>query len=99
MDELRKNYEVVVVSSRRHGHSETGHSPSSLEQKSADMVAVMRKITDKPAPVLGFSDGAFIAYMLAAKHPEAVEKLVAIGAGTLKPGFFPKSMPVTGIDK
>lgn len=98
MDELRKRYKVVVISSRGHGHSEIGHSPVSLEQKAADMYAVMRKITDKPAPVLGFSDGAYTAYMLAATHPEAVGKLVAIGAGTLKPGFFPNSMPVPELE-
>ncbi|MDE5833464.1 MAG: alpha/beta hydrolase [Desulfovibrio sp.] len=99
IDELRKNYKVVVISSRGHGHSEIGHSPVSLKQKAADMYAVIKKTTDKPAPVLGFSDGAYTAYMLAATHPEAVEKLVAIGAGTLKPEFFPNSMPVSELEK
>lgn len=99
IDELRKKYKVVVVSSRGHGHSEIGHSPISLEQKAADMLAVIRKITDRPVPVLGFSDGAYTAYKLAATHPEAVEKLVAIGAGTLKPGFFPKSISLKELEK
>ena len=99
IDELRKTRQVVVISSRGHGHSEIGHSPVSLDQKADDMLAVMREITDKPAVILGFSDGAYTAYKLAEKHPEAVEKLVAIGAGTLKPGFFPSSMPVTELEK
>ncbi|MBD5641090.1 MAG: alpha/beta hydrolase [Desulfovibrio sp.] len=99
IDKLRDKYMVVVISSRGHGHSEIGHSPVSLEQKAGDMLAVMREITDKPAPVLGFSDGAYTAYKLAAMKPEAVERLVAIGAGTLKPGFFPASMPLEDLEK
>ena len=99
IDELRKTRKVVVISSRGHGHSEIGHSPISLDQKAGDMLAVMREMTDKPATILGFSDGAYTAYKLAEKHPEAVERLVAIGAGTLKPGFFPASMPVAELEK
>lgn len=99
IDELRKRYKVVVISSRGHGHSEIGHSPISLEQKAADMLAVMTKITNHPAPVIGFSDGAYTAYKLAATKPEAVEKLVAMGAGTLKPGFFPKNLPIDDLEK
>lgn len=99
IDELRKSHKVIVVSSRGHGHSEIGHTPISLEQKAQDMLAVMRQESAEPAPALGFSDGAYTAYMLAKLHPEAVEKLVAIGAGTLKPGFFPDSMPVKGLEK
>lgn len=99
IDELRKNYKVIVISSRGHGHSEIGHTPISLGQKADDMLAVMRAITDKPAPVIGFSDGAYTAYKLAVAHPQAVEKLVAIGAGTLKPGFFPDSMPIKKLEK
>lgn len=99
IDELRKSHKVIVVSSRGHGHSEIGHSPISLERKAADILAVTQKETDGPAPVIGFSDGAYTAYMLAKLHPEAVEKLVAIGAGTLKPGFFPNSMPVEELKK
>ena len=98
IDKLRDKYMVVVVSSRGHGHSEIGHSPISLRQKSDDMLAVMRVITAKPAPVLGFSDGAYTAYELAASHPEVVEKLIAIGAGTLQPGFFPSSMPLAELE-
>ena len=99
IDKLRDEFMVVVVSSRGHGHSEIGHAPISLRQKAEDMLAVMREITSKPAPVLGFSDGAYTAYELAASHPEVVEKLAAIGAGALKPGFFPSSMPLADLEK
>lgn len=99
IDELRKKHKVVVISSRGHGHSEIGHSPVSLAQKAEDMLTVMKAVTDKPAPVFGFSDGAYTALKLASMHPEAVEKIVAVGVGTLKPGFFPDSLPLSELEK
>lgn len=99
IDELRKRYKVVVVSSRGHGRSEIGHSPMTLRQKADDMLAVMEKITDRPAPLLGFSDGAYTALEVAAVKPRAVERVVAIGAGTLEPGFFPDKLPLAELEK
>lgn len=99
IDELRKQYKVVVISSRGHGRSAIGHSPMSLRQKAEDMLAVMEKITDRPAPLLGFSDGAYTALVVAAIKPRAVERVVAIGAGTLEPGFFPDRLPLAQLEK
>ena len=99
MDQLRGRYRVVVISSRGHGHSEIGHGPMSLRQKALDMLAVMEKITDKPAPVLGFSDGAYTALELAALRPRAVERLVLIGCGTLEKGFFPATLSLESLEK
>lgn len=99
IDELRKRYKVVVISSRGHGRSEIGHSPMTLRQKAEDMLAVMEKITAKPAPLLGFSDGAYTALEVAALRPDAVERVVAIGAGALEPGFLPDKLPLAELEK
>ena len=84
IDNLRKNYRVIVVSTRGHGRSEIGHSELTYEQKANDMLAVMREVTDEPAVLLGFSDGAYTAYKVASMYPERAERIVAIGAGTLR---------------
>ena len=47
---------------RGHGRSEIGHSPLTYEQKAEDMLAVIKEITNEPAVLLGFSDGAYTAY-------------------------------------
>lgn len=99
IDELRENHRVVVVSSRGHGRSEIGHGPMSLRQKAEDMLAVMEQVTDRPAALLGFSDGAYTALEVAALRPQAVERVVAIGAGTLERGFFPEELPLAGLEK
>lgn len=99
IDHLLGRYKVVVISSRGHGHSDIGHGPMTLRQKALDMLAVMEKITNKPAPVLGFSDGAYTALELAALRPSAVERLVLIGAGTLEKGFFPATLSLAALEK
>ena len=49
--------------------------------------------------MLGFSDGAYTALEVAALKPAAVERVVAIGAGTLAPGFFPDKLPLAELEK
>ena len=88
IDALQKNYKVIVMSTRGHGRSEIGHSPLTYEQKADDALTVLNAVTNEPARVLGFSDGAYTAYKLAAMYPDRVERIVAIGAGTLKAGYY-----------
>ena len=88
IDALQKNYKVIVMSTRGHGRSEIGHSPLTYEQKANDALTVLNVVTGEPARVLGFSDGAYTAYKLAAMYPDRVERIVAIGAGTLKAGYY-----------
>lgn len=99
IDKLRQDYQVIAVSTRGHGRSEIGHSPLTYEQKAEDMLAVMKEITNAPAVLLGFSDGAYTAYKVASMYPERVDRVVAIGAGTLKPGFFGGEMKVADLAK
>lgn len=98
LDELKKTHKLIVMWSRGHGKSEIGHSPISFEQKIDDVLAVLDKITQKPVQILGFSDGAYTAYEFAAKYPERVEKIVAIGAGTLEAGYFPAEIDFSALE-
>lgn len=98
LDALRRDFRLVVVSTRGHGRSEIGHSPLTFEQKVDDMLAVMDEVTKAPAPILGFSDGAYTACRLAALHPERVERIVAMGAGTLEAGYFPPAIRVEDLE-
>ena len=88
IDNLRRDYQVVVVSTRGHGRSEIGHKPLTYEQKANDVMAVIRAVGRMPVSIIGFSDGAYTAYKVASMYPQATERMVAIGAGTLSPGYF-----------
>lgn len=87
IDKLKVNYQVIAISLRGHGKSELGTEPVSLEQRANDALAVINAVTKDSVTVLGFSDGGFSAYKLAAMYPERVKKMVVIGAGELHPGL------------
>ena len=86
IDSLSKNYQVIAVSTRGHGKSELGKEPITYEQKSNDVMAVIKAVTKDSVIVFGFSDGGYAGYKLASMYPERVKKLIAIGATELYPG-------------
>lgn len=77
---LAEKYQVICIATRGHGKSEIGKAPYTYEQRADDAYQVIRSITKDSVMVLGFSDGGFSGYKLAALHPELVKKLIAIGA-------------------
>ena len=91
IDSLRaqQRYKVFVVSTRGHGRSELGHRKMSLEQRAKDMSAVIRQLVpEQKVSLIGFSDGAYTSMSVAVYYPELVERVVAIGAGTVKAGYM-----------
>ena len=77
------------MSTRGHGKSEIGHSKLTLRQKADGALSVLDDLKiSEPIQIFGFSDGAYTAYEIAAIYPERVERITAIGAGTLKAGYY-----------
>ena len=99
LDELKKNNQLIVMSTRGHGKSEIGHSELTWEQKVSDAISVVNEVTDKPVKILSFSDGAFTAFKIAEICPEKVDRIVSIGAGTLQAGFFPAEANLSDLEK
>ncbi|MDO5309710.1 MAG: alpha/beta hydrolase [Planctomycetia bacterium] len=81
IDLLSKHRRVIVPSTRGQGKSEIGSLPITYERKANDMLAVVNQETSSSFDILGFSDGAYVAYKIATMRPERVKKIVAIGAG------------------
>lgn len=87
IDSLKQDFQVIAVSTRGHGKSELGTQMPSYERKAADVNAVISAVTKDSVTILGFSDGAYTGYFLAAQYPQKVKKLIAIGAGEWKQGL------------
>jgi pimeloyl-ACP methyl ester carboxylesterase len=77
---LAENYQVICIATRGHGKSEIGTAPFTWEQRADDAFQVIRSITQDSVTLLGFSDGGYSAYKLAALHPSLVKRLIVIGA-------------------
>lgn len=88
IDSLKKTNLVIAVSTRGHGKSAMGAGIPSYEQKAEDAKAVVNAVTEDSVTVLGFSDGAYTGYYFAATTGNKVKKLIAIGAGEWKKGFW-----------
>jgi len=102
IERFSKIYKVIAISTRGHGKSEIGTSPFTLEQRANDALVVINAVTKDSVIVLGFSDGAYTGYKLASMYPSRVKKLVAIGAGEMRPGpssFNLTSKSVVSLDK
>jgi pimeloyl-ACP methyl ester carboxylesterase len=87
IEKLKKNYQVIAISTRGHGKSELGKEPVTLEQRANDAMAVINAITKDSVIIIGFSDGGYAAYQLATLYPDKVKKMVVMGAGELYPGL------------
>lgn len=77
--ELSKNYRVIAIGTRGHCKSGLGNKTLSYQLFADDTYKVIKSITSDSVLIIGFSDGADAAYCLAARHPEMVEKLAAVG--------------------
>jgi pimeloyl-ACP methyl ester carboxylesterase len=78
---LAEKYKVVCLATRGHVKSDIGHEPLTYEQRANDAFKLLEHLGLEKVTVIGFSDGGFSAYKLAAFYPDAVEKMVVMGAG------------------
>ena len=82
---LAENHQVICLATRGHGKSEIGHQPFTYKQRAEDAYKLLAHLKINKAAVIGFSDGAYAGYKMAAMFPDAVSELVAMGAGDYDP--------------
>jgi pimeloyl-ACP methyl ester carboxylesterase len=65
----------------RRGILEPFQTAVSLDGQVAELKSVLEENGDLPLTLLGFSWGAWLAFIVAARHPPLVKKLVLVGSG------------------
>ena len=70
---IKSGYRVIVIDSRGHGRSTRDDRPYSYELMASDVSAVMDTLRVEKASLVGWSDGACTALVLASKAPSRVE--------------------------
>jgi pimeloyl-ACP methyl ester carboxylesterase len=69
---VSNGYRAVVIDSRGHGRSTRDAQPYSYELMASDVSAVMNRLNLEKASLVGWSDGACTALILATKDPTQV---------------------------
>jgi pimeloyl-ACP methyl ester carboxylesterase len=69
---VKSGYCAVVIDSRGHGRSTRDEQPYSYELMASDVLAVMDTLRIHKAALVGWSDGACVALVLAAQAPARV---------------------------
>ncbi len=72
-------YRVYVPERRGHGHTPDVDGPLTYEVMAEDMIAYLETQVAGPAVLIGWSDGAVVALLIARSRPEVVDKMVLIG--------------------
>jgi pimeloyl-ACP methyl ester carboxylesterase len=83
---LAQKFHVYVPERRGHGHTPDVEGPITYQLMADDTIAFLEKVVGKPAELVGHSDGAFVAMLVAMQRPELVNRLVMISGGFNKSG-------------
>jgi pimeloyl-ACP methyl ester carboxylesterase len=71
-DLVTAGYRVIAIDSRGHGRSTRDTRPFTYDLMATDVLAVMDRLGVKRAALIGWSDGAIIAMIVADRAPERV---------------------------
>lgn len=71
---------VIGIDQRGHGHSPDGSWSLSYKMMAEDTAAIIEQLGLGPVDIVGHSDGADLALILARDHPQLVRRLVISGA-------------------
>jgi pimeloyl-ACP methyl ester carboxylesterase len=83
---LAERFHVYTPERRGHGHTADVEGPITYQLMADETIAFLEQVVGEPADLVGHSDGAFVAMLVAMQRPELVERLVMISGGFDKSG-------------
>jgi pimeloyl-ACP methyl ester carboxylesterase len=83
---LTERFHVYVPERRGYGHSPDVPGPITYQLMADDTIAFLDTVVGEAADLVGHSDGAFVAMLVAMQRPGLVNQLVMISGGSNKSG-------------
>jgi pimeloyl-ACP methyl ester carboxylesterase len=83
---LAGRFHVYTPDRRGHGRSPDVEGPITYQLMADDTIAFLEQVVGGPAHLVGHSDGAVVAMLVAMQRPELVRRLVMISGGFDKSG-------------
>jgi pimeloyl-ACP methyl ester carboxylesterase len=78
---LAEHFHLYTPERRGHGHTPDVEGPITYQLMTDDTIAFLETVVGQPADLVGHSDGAFVAMLVAMQRPELVRRLVMISGG------------------
>jgi pimeloyl-ACP methyl ester carboxylesterase len=95
LEPLAERFRVYTPERRGHGHTADVEGPITYQSMADDTIAFLEAVLGGPADLVGHSDGAFVAMLVALQRPDLVNRLVMISGGFDKSG---EATPDMGFD-
>jgi pimeloyl-ACP methyl ester carboxylesterase len=86
LEAMAEQFHVYRPERRGHGHTPDVEGPINYQVMADDTIAFLEEVVKQPANLVGHSDGAVIAMLVAMQRPELVNWLVMISGGFNKSG-------------
>ncbi|TCM48144.1 alpha/beta fold hydrolase [Kribbella sp. VKM Ac-2568] len=83
---LAEHFHVYTPERRGQGHTPDVDGPISYQVMADDTIAFLETVIGGPADLVGHSDGAMVAMLVAMQRPDLVNRFVSIGGGFNKSG-------------
>jgi pimeloyl-ACP methyl ester carboxylesterase len=78
MDALSQVFHAYTPERRGHGRTPDVDGPFSYEVMAQDTIVFIETVVGRPVYLLGYSDGAIVALMVALRRPDLVRRLVLV---------------------
>lgn len=86
---LASRFHVFLPERRGHGHTPDANGTYNYELMADDMILFLEQVVGVPARLLGMSDGAIVALLVAYKRPDLVERLICVAGVFNNIGWAP----------
>ncbi|RDI48466.1 alpha/beta fold hydrolase [Nocardia mexicana] len=87
-----KHFRTFAVDRRGHGRTADVPGPLSYDVMAEDTIAFLEQVAGGPADLVGYSDGANVALLVARQRPDLVRRLVSISGNYHHDGVIPGSL-------
>jgi pimeloyl-ACP methyl ester carboxylesterase len=89
IDALVDKFQVLLPERRGHGHTPDVDGPITYELMAQDTIAFLETVVGGPADLVGHSDGAVVAMLVAMRRPDLARRLVLVSGGFHHDGLMP----------
>jgi pimeloyl-ACP methyl ester carboxylesterase len=89
---LAERFRVYTPERRAHGRTPDVDGPITFEAMAQDTVAFLERVVHGPAHLMGSSDGAIVALLVAVRRPELVHRLVLVAGPFHYEGWVPSAI-------